>query len=179
MENLGIKEGKIYVFNDDYVPTLLNNMNISGKPIYMKFSSDTSIILTDTGNVYMHHNNNEYYDTGIKNAIQINSSYFSYVALTKDSKIMMWNTYNPIPDDYTIIDDFKNIKKISCGFEHYMILMEDGQVYSWGKNEYGQLGYGYKSTLYSSEKTTKPRSIPCLDHIINIECSNVSSCSGY
>ena len=36
------------------------------------------------------------------------------------------------------------VLKVCCGNWHYMILMESGQVYSWGFNDYGQLGLGSK-----------------------------------
>jgi len=123
-----LKKEKYISKTDDYVP-LLKNENISGKPIYISGQrcDCLSSILTDIGNDYMHHfyNNNystEYYDTGIKDVIQIDSSYNIHAALTKDSKIILWGTsYTFNLDDYTTIDDFKNIKKISCGHEHFMI----------------------------------------------------------
>ena len=42
----------------------------------------------------------------------------------------------------TIPDMFKfiGIKQISCGFEHTAILLNNGQVYTCGDNQYGQLG---------------------------------------
>ncbi|KAJ9180675.1 hypothetical protein P3X46_008888 [Hevea brasiliensis] len=36
----------------------------------------------------------------------------------------------------------KCAKMVSCGARHSAILTEDGQVYSWGWNKYGQLGLG-------------------------------------
>ncbi|KAG8649356.1 ultraviolet-B receptor UVR8 isoform X3 [Manihot esculenta] len=36
----------------------------------------------------------------------------------------------------------KRAKMVSCGARHSAILTEDGQVYSWGWNKYGQLGLG-------------------------------------
>jgi len=35
-----------------------------------------------------------------------------------------------------------NIKQIACGASHCLLLTEDGQVFSWGRNAYGQLGQG-------------------------------------
>ncbi|KAI5325691.1 hypothetical protein L3X38_034765 [Prunus dulcis] len=36
----------------------------------------------------------------------------------------------------------KHAKVVSCGARHSVILTEDGQLYSWGWNKYGQLGLG-------------------------------------
>lgn len=33
-----------------------------------------------------------------------------------------------------------NVCKISCGFEHTVLLSEMGKVYTMGSNQYGQLG---------------------------------------
>ncbi|XP_021888390.1 ultraviolet-B receptor UVR8-like isoform X3 [Carica papaya] len=38
--------------------------------------------------------------------------------------------------------DNKHAIVVSCGARHTIILTEDGQVYSWGWNKYGQLGLG-------------------------------------
>ena len=32
------------------------------------------------------------------------------------------------------------IKKVSCGWTHVVILLEDGKVCSWGRDDYSQLG---------------------------------------
>ncbi|RMX41048.1 hypothetical protein pdam_00003288 [Pocillopora damicornis] len=36
------------------------------------------------------------------------------------------------------------IKDVCCGNWHYMVVMESGQLYSWGYDDYGQLGLGGK-----------------------------------
>ncbi len=48
------------------------------------------------------------------------------------------------------VNDFNNEKvvMISCGWRHSMALTERGHVYSWGNNEFGQLGVR-KKTLNS------------------------------
>ncbi|XP_022791463.1 uncharacterized protein LOC111330786 [Stylophora pistillata] len=47
------------------------------------------------------------------------------------------------------------IKDVCCGNWHYMVVMESGQVYSWGYDDYGQLGLGGK---------TEPQMTPRLLH---------------
>lgn len=39
-------------------------------------------------------------------------------------------------------DDSVKVKQVSCGFEHTVCVMENGDLFSWGDNKYGQLGHG-------------------------------------
>ena len=34
----------------------------------------------------------------------------------------------------------QEVKTVDCGANHMGIIMEDGQVFCWGRNEYGQMG---------------------------------------
>ena len=40
--------------------------------------------------------------------------------------------------------------EISAGKEHALVVLENGDVYSFGRNHYGQLGLGYYCLLYTS-----------------------------
>jgi alpha-tubulin suppressor-like RCC1 family protein len=47
----------------------------------------------------------------------------------------------------------KKIKAFSCGSMHSIVLTEDGEVYTWGSNKYGQLGIG------NTKNANKPQRI--------------------
>ena len=49
----------------------------------------------------------------------------------------------------TRIPDLENIVQISCGFGHNAALDADGHVWTWGRNDYGQLGLGDRSSRSS------------------------------
>jgi len=34
-------------------------------------------------------------------------------------------------------DDSVKVKQVSCGFEHTVCVMENGDLFSWGDNKYG------------------------------------------
>ena len=34
----------------------------------------------------------------------------------------------------------KTIIKVACGYSHVLALSDEGEVYTWGSNNYGQLG---------------------------------------
>lgn len=47
--------------------------------------------------------------------------------------------------------------QVACGYAHTLALTDEGFVYSWGANSYGQLGTGNKSnqafpTLMNTDK---------------------------
>ncbi|KAL5550291.1 hypothetical protein UlMin_000467, partial [Ulmus minor] len=58
----------------------------------------------------------------------------------------------------------KQAKLVSCGARHSAILTEDGQLFSWGWNKYGQLGLGDsvdRSTPYRVTVTGVPKNVAC------------------
>jgi alpha-tubulin suppressor-like RCC1 family protein len=44
-----------------------------------------------------------------------------------------------------LIENLHHIKQISCGGWHSLILNEEGQVFSFGNNNSGELGLGHKN----------------------------------
>ncbi|XP_074613691.1 uncharacterized protein LOC141873555 isoform X3 [Acropora palmata] len=71
------------------------------------------------------------------------------------------------------------INDVCCGNCHYLVLLESGQLYSWGFNDYGQLGLGNKM-----DSPMTPRLIHKLanKHIMSIsvgaECSAAMDAAG-
>lgn len=47
-----------------------------------------------------------------------------------------------------LINETNKILNICCGSEHTLALSENGNVYSWGNNAYGQCGQKYEKTYY-------------------------------
>jgi regulator of chromosome condensation len=73
------------------------------------------------------------------------------------------------PADAEGINELKlEIKKITGGHDHSVLLTKDGAVYSWGRNNYGQLGLG----LDEKEDVKEPRIIKSFgdDKIVDISC---------
>ena len=80
---------------------------------------------------------------------------FTAFALTSDNKVYGWgsNTLGQLGINVVnsakvfkpvLIEDLNdiNIKKISCGSAHTLVLTSDGMVYGWGGNSGGQIGCG-------------------------------------
>jgi hypothetical protein len=94
------------------------------------------------------------------------------LALTQSGEVYAWgsnyygqigcgdNFDKSIPTKVKALNDIK-IKMISCGFHHSMALTENGCVYSWGYNEFGQLGIG------NTKNSNTPKQIEMKDIIID------------
>jgi hypothetical protein len=103
------------------------------------------------------------------------------LALTQSGEVYAWgsnysgqigcgdNYIKSMPTKLKALNDIK-IKMISCGFHHSMALTENGCVYSWGFNEFGQLGIG------NTKDSNTPKQIEMKDIIIDkITCGSAHS----
>ena len=118
----------------------------------------------------------------IKNIFEIESiaagSDFS-LALSADGSIYVWGNNSrgqlgdgvPAPERVSPVKviEIRNVKKIAAGHGHALALTEDGKIYSWGYNQYGQLGDG------GDQDKNKPLEIKGLDNIEDIAAGNFHS----
>ena len=100
----------------------------------------------------------------LSNIKQISVGESFAIALTDDGKVLAWgqNTYGQLGNNTTdssgvpvyVQDengkDIENIKQISAGSFHGLAVSNDGTVYSWGLNSYGQLGLNVGNTTASN-----------------------------
>jgi alpha-tubulin suppressor-like RCC1 family protein len=89
----------------------------------------------------------------------IRSGCYHSMVLTKSGKVYAWgyNKFGQIgigSSDESILRptevqgfDKKGVIMISCGYWHSMALTESGRVFSWGDNDFGQLGLGNREDL--------------------------------
>lgn len=63
------------------------------------------------------------------------------------------------------------ILSVACGIKHTIAITEEGKLFSWGWNEYGQLGSGYEAYNHT------PKIVPALSHdiVTQIACGYVHS----
>lgn len=69
-----------------------------------------------------------------------------------------------LPDQVVTISDY-TISKMAFGSKHCLFITDQGNVYSFGKGEYGQLGLGD-----TADYLTEPCLINCLHKIVSIAC---------
>lgn len=122
------KKGKLGI-GGDYIkdekihrPALLSNERLKKEKVIQLATGDNHILaLTKKGNVY---------SWGINQLGQLGLGEQEIGEIKGPSLI-----------DPKLFGD-KIITQISCGINHSLVLTEDGEVYSWGFNEDGQLGVG-------------------------------------
>ena len=54
-------------------------------------------------------------------------------------------------------------KSVSCGLNSSCVLMDDGTLYMWGKNEYGNLGIGEDKDVFFPFRVNVPASVKKVD----------------
>ena len=62
----------------------------------------------------------------------------------------------------------KRVTQVACGQGHTLALTEDGQVYYWGFNEWGQLGNGNRTSETVPVKISGSNGFP--KKIVSVNC---------
>jgi len=69
----------------------------------------------------------------------------------------------------TKVPGLKDVVAVSLGFAHSAALTSNGEVYTWGRNDFGQLGYGSKDfDQYGGAISTTPSKVPGLKNVAAI-----------
>ena len=71
----------------------------------------------------------------------------------------------PLPTLIENPDNSVNFAAISCGARHSAAVTEDRQLYTWGWNEYGQLGNGQAGGM-----SALPSPVKLLDRVLSVHC---------
>jgi alpha-tubulin suppressor-like RCC1 family protein len=88
----------------------------------------------------------------LENVVEVSAGDKHSMALTEDGDVYTWgdNTYNQLgvgsSTSYASVpvkvEGMSEVKQISAGKAHCLALTEDGAVYAWGENIYGEVGNG-------------------------------------
>lgn len=95
---------------------------------------------------------------GLDSVVGISAGYFHNMAVKSDGTVWVWgdNTYSQLGnatngENSTVPrkeDGVSGVVSISGGARHSIVLESNGTVWSWGYNNYGQLGNGKNSEAY-------------------------------
>lgn len=97
---------------------------------------------------------------GARNVVSISCGQTSSVALLENGEVYGWgyngngqlglgnNVNQPVPCRIHALQSIV-ISQIVCGYAHTLALSDEGVLYTWGANSYGQLGTGNKANLIS------------------------------
>jgi alpha-tubulin suppressor-like RCC1 family protein len=104
-------------------------------------------------------------------------------AITADHKAYIWGSGEAgqigneklqaatLPQELKVLRSQK-IRQISFGNGHVVALTRDGAIYTWGKNEHGQLGQGKKLP----KQSYKPLLVPGLQGKVIKQVSTIPNC---
>lgn len=127
-------------------PTALDTLNNVSS---IAFSQNASLALTETGNVYAWGDNSD-----------------GQLGLGDAQTIEFDDTDRVAPEQ---IKDLSNVLAIVRGYNHSMVLKEDGTVWAFGQNRYGQLGDG------TTNDRDTPTQVMGLQNIVQIRAGSASS----
>ncbi|XP_075588808.1 RCC1 and BTB domain-containing protein 2 [Dermatophagoides farinae] len=125
----------------------LNNMKI----VQVDYGHDFFAILTDEGQVLACNLKSEWGMNETLRLINRSNDCFKMIAcggehlflLRQDNNFDQRTGYSLSSYERMIhIDKPKNFKRIVCGFDHTLSITYKGEIYSWGDNNCGQLGFG-------------------------------------
>jgi alpha-tubulin suppressor-like RCC1 family protein len=153
---------------------LLSNLDIE----IVKCGFWHSLALTKNGEVYAcglissaESNEKTYQPTPMKvdgfdgeKVVMISCGYNHSMALTRSGRVFSWgeNSHGQLGNENKTfrekpkLIELKNVsfKKISCGKCHSLLLSNDGVIYAFGDNRWGQIGNGSKEMLPTPVKLT-------------------------
>src|SRR5690554_2902029 len=89
-------------------------------------------------------------------------------------------TYYIYPDDYDPLKDIllapgETIIQVSLGFNHSAALTSSGRLFTWGRNDYGQLGDGTSTYKSTPTEITSQFSLSTGDQIISVSLGSSHS----
>jgi len=102
----------------------------------------------------------------IRSLVLLNGGTVKAFGYNGDGRLGLGNTTTPITTP-TLIPSLTNVKQISDGYSHSLVLLNDGTVKGFGINDNGQLGLGDVTTR------TTPTLIPNLSNVTLLWDSNI------
>ena len=87
-------------------------------------------------------------------------------------KVDKSSTFSPITILPDSVSNLSRVKKVACGREHTMILLNDGRLFGIGHNQHGQI-YGKESTFTSFYLI--PSFVEYGDKIVDVFCTQINT----
>ena len=95
---------------------------------------------------------------------QVSAGYGHFLALNQSGEVYSWgcnlygqlgrnqNVNDKLSQKPTVIQDLNSIVQVQAGFRHSLALDKEGSIYSWGHNEYGELGNNSTKDRFTPQK---------------------------
>uniref|UniRef100_A0A8U7M189 RCC1 and BTB domain containing protein 2 n=2 Tax=Corvus TaxID=30420 RepID=A0A8U7M189_CORMO len=147
---LATEEGEVYTWghnaysqlgngttNHGFIPCQVSTNLVNKKVIEVACGSHHSMVLTSDGEVYT---------WGYNNSGQVGSGSTANQPIPRRVTSCLQNkiVVNIACGQMCSMAVVEN-GEVACGYAHTLVLTDEGQIYAWGANSYGQLGTGNKS----------------------------------
>jgi alpha-tubulin suppressor-like RCC1 family protein/uncharacterized protein YkwD/plastocyanin/thiol-disulfide isomerase/thioredoxin/uncharacterized membrane protein YphA (DoxX/SURF4 family) len=121
--------------------------------------------------------------SGLTDVVAITAGGYHSLALRGDESVWAWgfNNYGQLGDGTSTnhltpvqvsgpggTGTLDNVVAIAAGGTHTLALRSDGSVWTWGNNNYGQLGDGTTNTRYTPVQVSGPGGTGTLDNVVAI-----------
>lgn len=150
--------------------------------VYVHASEDQSYAIDSSGKLYSWgYNNNGQLGIGIRSNARIptlvsetltwrtvSSGQFHALGITTEGELYAWgrNNYGQLGNGTTSftpilspvkLTESNDWKEISCGSGYSLAINNNGELYVWGQNNYGQLGFGQTTVQTTPRKAEVPK----------------------
>ena len=113
-------------------------------------------------------------------AIEIVSTGNTWCAVSPLGEVECWGSDNAergsgesfVPGSPTSPVGLPPVLSLKAGYSHYCALVEGGQVYCWGENQYGQMGVGHEKGI-----TKVPTPVPELRNVVQLDANLYYNCA--
>nr|XP_039264139.1 probable E3 ubiquitin-protein ligase HERC3 isoform X1 [Styela clava] len=187
-------EGILYKYSNETNEEVCNQMASppSIKQIDLVENSSTLFGVTESGNVYRWNEDNIPTQIVLLTKIsQISCGVSHVLACSESGNVYTWGTGSRGQLGHSSLEDAENpklidmlcgvnIKAVAAGGWHSLSLAESGDIYAWGWNEVGQLGFPATTlTDFSETKLEGDKSVSMLSTPALLELEKYLGCDGY
>jgi len=125
---------------------------------------------TALGQLYDHHM--PMLVQGLPPVVSIAAGWRTSAAIDAEGRVWVWGcntarqlsdacpvSFSPLPVMLPCFGGGTKVaaRQVALGHDHTVVLDEEGQLWTWGSNDYGRLGHGVKVDLFGSKVTTPTR----------------------
>ncbi|MEK4277589.1 S-layer homology domain-containing protein [Paenibacillus sp. FSL R7-0026] len=160
--NLARKNGDLYlwgalsynVYPAKYNTSTPTKIELPERVKKAQFASNKTLILLESGELgYINSNTPTFTSLGQGKFKDFWSGWEFTVALNEQDKLVVWRNADSLPTYRELTNTPTDIKQVSMGKDHFLVLRETGNVLSYGKNHFQYKQLGSTTNLETTQAT--------------------------